>query len=69
MIIDCGFCLIEKTLHIFSKKEEIAVTQRTLGGTNRKQKRKSGFRARMRTKNGRRVIQARRSKGRHKLAV
>lgn len=45
------------------------MTQRTLGGSNRKQKRKSGFRARMRTTNGRRVIQARRKKGRHSLAV
>ncbi|MGK7878014.1 MAG: 50S ribosomal protein L34 [Xenococcaceae cyanobacterium] len=45
------------------------MTQRTLGGTNLKQKRKSGFRARMRTKNGRRIIQARRKKGRHQLAV
>lgn len=45
------------------------MTQRTLGGTNRKQKRKSGFRARMRTTNGRRVVQTRRKKGRHRLAV
>ncbi len=45
------------------------MTQRTLGGTNRKQKRKSGFRARMRTSNGKRVIQSRRKKGRHRLAV
>ena len=45
------------------------MTQRTLGGTNRKQKRKSGFRARMRTTNGRRVITARRKKGRHRLGV
>lgn len=45
------------------------MTQRTLGGTNRKQKRKSGFRARMRTSNGKRVIQTRRKKGRHRLAV
>ncbi len=45
------------------------MTKRTLGGTNRKQKRTSGFRARMRTHNGRRVIQARRKKGRHRLAV
>jgi large subunit ribosomal protein L34 len=45
------------------------VTQRTLGGTNRKQKRKSGFRARMRTSNGKRVVQARRKKGRHRLSV
>ncbi|MGF1479435.1 MAG: 50S ribosomal protein L34 [Cyanophyceae cyanobacterium] len=45
------------------------MTQRTLGGTNRKQKRTSGFRARMRTKNGRRVINARRKKGRQRLSV
>jgi large subunit ribosomal protein L34 len=45
------------------------MTKRTLGGTNRKQKRTSGFRARMRTKTGQRVIKARRRKGRAKLAV
>jgi len=45
------------------------MTQRTLGGTSRKQKRTSGFRARMKTHNGRKVIQARRKKGRHELAL
>jgi large subunit ribosomal protein L34 len=45
------------------------MTQRTLGGTARKRKRTSGFRARMKTKNGRKVIQARRSRGRARLAV
>ncbi|AFZ13584.1 LSU ribosomal protein L34P [Crinalium epipsammum PCC 9333] len=45
------------------------MTQRTLHGTNRKQKRTSGFRARMRTKNGSKVITARRKKGRYRLAV
>lgn len=45
------------------------MTQRTLHGTNRKQKRTSGFRARMRTQTGRNVIKARRSKGRRRLAV
>jgi len=45
------------------------MTKRTLGGTNRKQKRTSGFRARMRDHNGRKVIRARRKKGRHRLAV
>ena len=45
------------------------MTKRTLGGTRRKQKRTSGFRARMRTSTGRRVISARRKKGRVRLAV
>ncbi len=43
--------------------------KRTLEGTSRKRKRVSGFRTRMRTPDGRRVIKARRSKGRHRLAV
>ncbi|ABB57644.1 50S ribosomal protein L34 [Synechococcus elongatus] len=45
------------------------MTKRTLEGTNRKRKRTSGFRARMRSATGRRVIKARRSKGRARLAV
>lgn len=45
------------------------MTKRTLEGTSRKRKRTSGFRARMRTKNGQRVIKARRRKGRARLSV
>lgn len=45
------------------------MTQRTLGGTSRKQKRTSGFRARMRTRTGQAVIKARRKKGRYRLTV
>ena len=52
-----------------AKGGEVEMTKRTLGGTNRKQKRTSGFRARMRTATGRRVIKARRRKGRARLAV
>ncbi|HIK55816.1 MAG TPA: 50S ribosomal protein L34 [Synechococcales cyanobacterium M55_K2018_004] len=45
------------------------MTKRTLEGTSRKRRRTSGFRARMRTKNGQRVLKARRRKGRHRIAV
>jgi large subunit ribosomal protein L34 len=45
------------------------MSKRTLEGTNRKQKRTSGFRARMRSHTGQRVIKARRRKGRARLAV
>lgn len=45
------------------------MTKRTLGGTVRKQKRTSGFRARMRSHTGKNVITARRNKGRHRLSV
>lgn len=45
------------------------MTKRTLGGTSRKRKRVSGFRVRMRTHLGKRVIKARRRKGRARLAV
>jgi large subunit ribosomal protein L34 len=45
------------------------MTKRTLGGTSRKRKRVSGFRVRMRTKNGQRTIRARRKKGRVRLSV
>jgi large subunit ribosomal protein L34 len=45
------------------------MTQRTLHGTRLKKVRVSGFRSRMSTKAGRRVINARRRKGRAKLTV
>jgi len=45
------------------------MTKRTLGGTRRKKIRTSGFRSRMKSPAGRRVIKARRHKGRKRLAV
>jgi large subunit ribosomal protein L34 len=45
------------------------MTKRTLGGTNRKAIRVSGFRARMQTKNGRKVIKNRRGRGRKRLSI
>lgn len=43
--------------------------KRTLGGTRRKKIRVSGFRARMSTHGGRRTLNRRRAKGRHRLAL
>lgn len=43
------------------------MTKRTLEGTNRKSIKKSGFRARMKTKNGQSILNARRRKSRSRL--
>ena len=43
--------------------------RRTLEGTKIKRQRVSGFRARMSTPGGQAVLNKRRAKGRHKLAV
>tara|TARA_Y100001933_G_scaffold179513_1_gene177935 strand:- start:68 stop:259 length:192 start_codon:yes stop_codon:yes gene_type:complete len=45
------------------------MTKRTFGGTSRKRKRVSGFRVRMRSHTGRRVIKSRRKRGRERVAV
>lgn len=43
--------------------------RRTLEGTKRKRQNVSGFRARMSTPGGKAVINRRRARGRHKLAI
>lgn len=58
-----------KKLKLDFKNKEEQVTKRTLGGTNLKVIRESGFRARMQTKNGKKVIKRRRARGRKNLSI
>jgi large subunit ribosomal protein L34 len=44
-------------------------TKRTLEGTNKKAIKKSGFRARISTKSGSKILSNRRRKGRKKLTI
>ncbi len=48
---------------------EFSTMKRTLEGTKRKRLRVSGFRARMETVGGRRTLNRRRAKGRHRIAI
>jgi large subunit ribosomal protein L34 len=45
------------------------MTKGTLGGTNRKRVKTSGFRTRMQTASGKRILQLRRRKKRKRIAI